>query len=147
MIKHLALKLIAYLSRFTAPHREDLVLSLILNTASLELKKGEYVELAPIKGVCGPFKLSGNSLPTFKYTVFHKPMMEFVEVTVEVSSPERIHFIARVDSKHTDDPKAHGLELPVTDKFKEPFSRLALHLYSYFPLTKDCGVKTYDDCR
>lgn len=121
----------------------DLVLSLIINTANLELKKNQYVELGPIKGTCGAFELSGNSLPVFSYLVFHKPMMEFVRIRVEVSRPDRIEFTARVESKHTADPKDHGNLIPMTDKFREPFVVLAQSLYHYFPLIRDIGVKTY----
>ncbi len=94
-----------YLSRFTQPRPEELVLSLILNTASLGLQKGQYVELAPIKGTCGSFKLSGNSLPRFEYTVFDKTkgMMEFITVIAEISKPDRIEFHSVINAKYTTD--------------------------------------------
>src|SRR4051812_41858492 len=92
----------------------ELILALTLQTAALELAKHEFIELAPLPGVIGPFRLSGNSLPVFEYRVFDprkKPfMMEFVKVRVEVSKPERIHYIATIDAEGSQDPKRHGEE-------------------------------------
>ncbi len=123
-----------YLAPRTAPHPDELVTSLILHTASLELAKGEFIELAPIKGCCGPFKLSGNCLPVFEYIVFDKTApMEFIKVRVEISKPDRIEFSAAIESIHTSDPKRHGEILEVKQRFKEPFEKLALHLFHYFP--------------
>jgi len=118
-------------------HRLELVLALTLHTSALELAKNEYIELAPLPGVCGPFKLSGNSLPVFEYRIFDprkKPfMMEFIKVRVEISKPDRIHYIAKVDSQGSADPIRHGEEVPVLDKYKEPFEKLSEHLFRYFP--------------
>ncbi len=122
-----------WLDRYSAPKADELVLSLVLNTSSLELVKNEFVEFAPIKGCCGPFKLYGNSLPVFEYTVFHQPIMEFVKIRVEVARPDRISFHAAVESKGTLDSARHGEEIAVIDRFKAPFNRLALNLFYYFP--------------
>jgi hypothetical protein len=118
------------------PSLEEIVLSLVLNTAALGLQKNQYVELAPIKGTCGNFKLSGNSLPNFVYTVFEKKIMEFIEVRVEVSRPDRIQFTSKIKST---DEKQHGKEVETIEKYKEPFYKLANHLYRYFPYTMDGG--------
>lgn len=110
---------------------------LIMHTASLELAKHEYIELAPVTGMCGPCKLSGNSLPVFEYRVFDprkKPfMMEFVKVRVEVSKPDRIQFIAKIDSEGSVDHARHGEEVEALPMYREPFYRLATHLFRYFP--------------
>lgn len=111
--------------------QDMLVSSLVLHTANLELLKNEYVELAPMKGCCGPFKLSGASLPVFEYTVFEKEIMEFVKVRVEISKPNRIEYVATIDSVTA--PKRHGELLPMKDKYKQPFQNLAASLYDYFP--------------
>lgn len=126
---------------------EDLVSHLVVHTASLELAKDEYVELAPIKGCCGPFKLTGNSLPAFEYVVFDKQkeplMMEFIKVRVEVSRPDRIEYTATIESKNTEDKARHGEVLVVKEEYKAPFQKLADHLYNYFPLfrAKGNGIK------
>lgn len=112
------------------PYNDELVLSLILNTASLELGKDEYVELAPLKGCCGPFKLSGNGLPVFEYIVFEKSIMEFIKVRVEISRPDRIDFSSKIES--TSAPERHGEEIETKDKYKRPFNELSLHLFQYF---------------
>lgn len=133
MIQKLAFFLMSYLKRWAKPSDEDLVTSLIYNTASLELTKGECIELAPIKGCCGPFKLYGNALPVFEYNVFEKEMMEFIKVRVEVSKPGRIHFLTSIDSINTSDPVRHGEEVETKEKYKEPFNKLAWSLFQYFP--------------
>lgn len=113
------------------------VLAMTLQTASLELSKDEYLEMAPVSGVIGPFRLSGNSLPVIEYRVFDprkKPfMMEFVKVRVEISKPARVYFSACIDSKGSADPARHGEEVEVLPKYKEPFERLAAALFNYFP--------------
>ncbi len=131
MIRDLLLFLKSYIDHWTRPHYDMLVTMLIIHTASLELAKGEYVEFAPTKGCCGPFKLSGNSLPVFEYTVFEKDIMEFIAVRVELAKPDRIEYIAKITS--TSAPERHGEAVEVKDKYKAPFDTLAQNLYRYFP--------------
>lgn len=115
----------------------NLILALTLQTASLELKKNEYIELAPVLGMCGTCRLSGNSLPVFEYRVFDprkKPfMMEFIKVRVEISKPDRIQYIATIDSHGSHDPARHGEVVPVLEKYMEPFQKLSGFLKAYFP--------------
>ncbi len=140
-LKNLAIKFLNYMNNeVPLPPQEETVFMLIHRTASLELSKGEYVELAGIRGCCGPFKLSGNSLPVFEYTVFEKSIMEFIKVRVEVSKPNRIEFIATIDS--TTAPERHGEKVEVKDKYKEPFEILVGHLVKYFPFASKHKVKT-----
>ncbi len=113
---------------------EEIVLQLTLNTASLALDKHEHRLLAPIRGTCGPFQLSGNSLPVFHYTVFEKSIMEFIRVRVEVSKPDRIQYFSTIES--TSAPELHGNEVETKEKYKEPFIKLARHLHDYFPLVR-----------
>jgi hypothetical protein len=129
-LKHLLWKFQSHLLKYAEPEKDYLISYLIMNCASLELSKGEFVEFAPIRGCCGPFKLYGNGLPSFKYTVFSKPMMEFISVRVEISKPDRIDFIAQIES--TTAPERNGEVVPVIDKYKEPFNQLSKHLYRYF---------------
>lgn len=131
-------RVIAYLSQYTRASDEELVLALVLNTAQLALKKDEYVEFAAIKGTCGTFKLSGNSLPSFHYTVFEKKLMEFVEINVQVSRPNRITFSSRIKSE---DKVQDGKEVETKDKYKEPFLTLTQHLFNYFPFPMEGGRK------
>lgn len=132
-----------YLSKWTNPAIDELVSSLIRNTASLELAREEFLELAPIRGCCGPFRLSGNSLPVFEYIVFEKKIMEFVKIRVEVSKPDRMEFQATIESAKTSDPKRHGEVIEVKAKYREPFGKLSWHLFNYFPYyrCKDNGIK------
>lgn len=123
-----------WLLKWAKPYQDQIVLSLVLNTASLELAPGEWIELAPIQGTCGPFRLSGNSLPVFNYRVFDKSMMEFVHVRVEVARPDRISYSAAIES--TSAPERDGEEVHIKDKYKEPFEKLSLHLFRYFPFYK-----------
>lgn len=131
LVRKLTLKLHNWTKTLAKPHQDELVLALVLQTAALELPKGEYRELAPVKGCCGPFKLSGNSLPVFEYKVFEKSIMEFIHVRVEVSRPDRIYYRATIDS--TTAPERHGEEVEMKAKYKEPFERLSWHLFQYFP--------------
>jgi hypothetical protein len=111
-------------------NRKRLVDSLVSNCASLQLCKGEFIELAPLGGCCGPFKMSGNGIVTFQYIVFEKELMEFVSVTVEISRAERIEFESRIDS--TTAPERHGELVETKPEYKEPFDRLSKNLYKYF---------------
>lgn len=119
--------------RFTKPERDEIVLSLVLQTARMGMQKGEHVEFAPLPGCCGPFRLEGAFLPVFTYRVFEKKLMEFLKVTVEVSKPDRIHFTVAVDSKGTQDPVNHGMVVESKPEYEEPFHRLSLYLFDYFP--------------
>ncbi len=116
----------------TKPSKEEIVRAIVLHTSSLELTREEHVEFAPIKGTCGPFRLRGNGLPVFTYTVFEKSLMEFITIRVEVSRPNNIRYIATIDS--TTAPEQHGKIVEVKGKYKAPFEALASHLHSYFPL-------------
>jgi hypothetical protein len=122
-----------WLSRKRAPTQEAIVRQIILGTAALELPKGEYVYFAPIQGTCGAFALTGNSMPLFKYTVFEKALMEFIEVQVTLCKPDMISFSSRIKSE---DKNADGKVVDTKEKYKEPFNELALNLHNYFPLTK-----------
>lgn len=118
--------------RKAEPPRDWLVLALTLHTASLEMRKDDYTELAPVKGMCGPFRLYGNSLPVFIYRVFEKSIMEFIQVRVEVSKPDRIEFFSTIDSVTA--PERHGEAVETKERYKQPFFILARNLYRYFPL-------------
>lgn len=126
-------KVIDALSPLAEPDAEEIVRSLVMNTAALELVKGDHIELAPIQGTCGPILLSGNSLPVFEYRVFEKKLMEFIKVRVEVARPDQIRFFCTIDSEGTNDPIAHGQEVECKDVYQAPFKKLALSLFNYFP--------------
>jgi hypothetical protein len=131
MFHRIRTALAVYFSKWLPkPSQVELVTSLVLNTASLEIAAYEHREFAPIKGTCGNIRLTGTSLPVFTYLVFDKKLMEFVEVRVEVSRPERIEYIARIKSL---DISTDGKEVPIVDKYKAPFERFSLALYNYFP--------------
>jgi hypothetical protein len=141
ILDHIKRKLRAFAEwlLFKCPQNQlEIVLSLVLNTASLELKPWDSVELAPIKGCCGPFKLYGNSLPVITYRVFEKAIMEFILVRVEIARPDRITYLAKIDSVTA--PERHGESVEVKPKYKEPFQKLALQLFRYFPLYKTIKV-------
>jgi hypothetical protein len=140
-LRNLARKVAGRLLFWARPDQLEVVTHLIMHTASLEIPHGESLDLAPMKGCCGPFRLSGNGLPVFKYRVFD-PAVEiegrrrleahFVEVIVEISKPDRIHFRAQIDSK-TNDPELHERNILVKEKYKDPFFKLSAHLFGYFP--------------
>jgi hypothetical protein len=116
---------------------DEIVMNLVLHTAALALKKGQFVEFAPIQGSCGNIKLSGNSLPCFEYTVFDKAIMEFIRVRVEVAKPDRISFSCKI--KPTDE-KYEGAQVETKAQYMEPFWKLATHLNRYFPFPMDGGA-------
>lgn len=137
-MKNLIRRLVSWLNQYTKPEQDELVMALVLHTASLALLKDQYVEFAAIKGTCGTFKLTGNSLPSFNYTVFEKKIMEFISVTVEVSRPDRIDFKSVIKST---DEKTNGREVETIDRYKAPFFKLAHHLFNYFPFPMEGGRK------
>lgn len=127
---------ISHLNPMAAPERDEIVKSLVIHTASLELLKEEFIELAPMSGTTGTIRLSGNSLPVFEYRVFEKAMMEFIKVRVEIARPQSIRFICTIDSEGTQDPARHGEEVPCLPKYEAPFHKLSIHLFNYFPYYK-----------
>ena len=133
-IKDKARKLAEWLLLKSRPEDDELVMKLILHTASLELPHHEWIDLAPLKGCCGPIRLTGNSLPVFEYRLFEKKLMEFIKVRVEVAKPDRISFITTIDS--TTAPERHGEEIETEQRYKEVFFQLAMHLLRYFPYMK-----------
>lgn len=114
------------------PGHEQLVFKLVHDTLNLELAN-ESVKFAPLKGIYGPFTLSGNGLPKFHYRVFDQSLMEFVLVFVELSKPARIEFFAQIEAKELELVK----KVEVKEKYKEPFFALAHQLYRYFPYYPD----------
>ncbi len=134
MFRNLLIKLKNWLVLKTGPRHDELVSYLIMHTASLALMKTEFVEFAPLCGVCGVIKLSGNSLPVFEYLIFDKKApMEFIKIRVEVAKPDRIKFISQIQST---DPQFDGKFVETKEWFKEPFNQLLHHLYCYFPFTR-----------
>lgn len=113
------------------PDQDEIISSLVLYTASLELNRSQYLQLAPIKGCTGPFKLMGNSLPVFVYRVFDKKMMEFINVTVEIAKPNTIRFSSKIDFPQ--DSLLHMKEVETKERYKAPFNHLVMHLIRYFP--------------
>ncbi len=105
--------------------RAPLVPRLVAGIAGLELDRGTYARLAPVKGVYGAFKIEGNGLPTITYDVFDKSLMEFVKVQVAIALPSTILFEATT---------ADLGKVPVKRVYERPFRVLAKHLYRYFPL-------------
>lgn len=134
LFKRIARWLYSKLGVYLLPERDALILHLVLHTAALELKKGEYRELAPLKGCTSPIRIYGNSLPVFEFLMFEKPIMEFVKVRVEVARPDRISFRATIESKGNEDNARHGEEIEVTARHKAVFEQLSRHLWDYFPL-------------
>lgn len=128
--------LIEFLSRFVRDDIEMLVFCLVYHTAALALAKDEWVEFAPVKGICGNFRLSGNSSPIFEYHVFDKSYMEFIKIRVEVGKPDKLHFIATIDQTGHEDQSRNGQEIELRDFYKKPFYDLAWHLLRYFPYTR-----------
>lgn len=133
-MRRLGFKAEVFFDRWLKPSIEEVVFSIVYHTIALELGREEFVELAPIQGTCGPFKLSGNGTPVISYVVFEKRLMEFVLVKVEVSRPDRIEYKAFIESKNTQDAGRHGEELEVIDTYRKPFEKLSRHLFRYFPL-------------
>jgi hypothetical protein len=111
---------------------DEMVRALVVGTAGLELKKGEYAYSAPIAGTFGPISITGNSLPVFSYLVFEKELMEFVSVTVELALPNTVRYVATINS--TTAPDKHGQEIICKEEYKKPFQELAKHFFNYFPL-------------
>jgi hypothetical protein len=130
-------KLMLFFARWANPSPEEICLSLVLYTASLEIPKGTFLDFRPMKGMCGPAKLTGNGLPVFTYTVFEKKIMEFIKVQVEISRPDRINFTSTIDS-HTA-PERNGEVIECIARYQAPFYELAKNLCRYFPYyPKEC---------
>ena len=141
MIQTLAGWVREFLLPWARPSDLDFVTYLILHVASLELIQGDFRELAPVKGCCGPIRISGNSLPVIDYLVFDpckSPfMMEFVRVRVEISKPDRIEFSATIEARDPANGLRHGESIPMKESYRRPFERVAWHLFQYFPFYFD----------
>lgn len=129
-------KVINLLTPHAKPDLDEIVGTLARNIASLEMKKSDSYDLAPISGTCGSITVTGGLLSVFEYRVFEKKLMEFIKVRVEVAMPSKMHFICTIDAKgHTDNAR-HGEEVEVKQAYKDPFEKLALQLFNYFPYYK-----------
>lgn len=131
MLNRLLRKLAEYLNKRTLPSHKELVGWIVFKTASLELKVGEYAYLGGVAGVYGVIRLTGNSLPIFSYTVFDKKLMEFVQVSAELSLPDRIEFTCKIFDRET---QTHETVVETKEQYTKPFFTLAYQLFKYFPL-------------
>lgn len=130
---------------YTQSPLDTIVPIIVSKTAGLELVKDEYVFLAPpSESVYGSVSLTGNSLPTFHYTVFDPSLMDFVLVRMEVSLPARVDFIAkliptqaeRIEGRPMYETNPDLVQIPTKPSYVEPGTTLLKHLASYFPLIK-----------
>lgn len=140
MLNRLLRRLAEFLNRRSLPSQKELVGWLVFKTASLELEVGENAYLGGVAGVYGAIKLSGNSLPRFQYTVFDRKLMEFVQVTVEISLPDRVDFTSKIFDRET---HTHAREVETLEQYKKPFFTLGYQLFKYFPLVCMKELPTY----
>jgi hypothetical protein len=135
MIRRLCRYLSKWFGQYCVPNQEEMVRNIILGVTSLGLSPEDKAYLAPINGVCGPFVITGNSLPIFRYLVFDKEIRQFVRIKVEISKPDRITYQGTIESESIA-PELHGKIHPVADRYKRPFQNMCKHIYHYFPLCR-----------
>ena len=118
-------KLLNLFSR-KSPDKAELVRMLRGCCASLMLERDEFVRLAPIEGMYGPVKMYGSINPSFEFQAFNYERKEYMDVRVEVSSPDRMRFYSCTsDEKYNAD----------TDPNHERLALKFFHLITtYFPL-------------
>lgn len=132
--------------KYARPWDAELVLALTFHTSQLALGRDKdsplFVEFAPLKGIYGNFRLSGNSLPVFEYQVFDKKLMEFIAVRVEISQPDRMDFIAKIRSNTPAKGEPPGGKcrdgevVECLPAYRAPFMELAHNLHRYFPYVR-----------
>lgn len=137
----------AICSLFRPTHSHShIVPKIVVKTALLELAKDEFVFLAPpTPEVYGSVSLTGNSLPTFHYTVFDSRLMDFVLVRIEVALPARVSFVAKLiptqnrktGSRYMPELDPELVEIPSTPAYEAPGRKLLKYLGDYFPLIKE----------
>ncbi len=120
------------------PNDAVLVMELVMRVSGIELLREQSVYLNPVKGMIGPVRVTGNSLPAFDFKMFEKSIMEFIHVRVEVAMPERIEFICTIDS--TTAPERHGEVVPATQEYKDAFFQLAYSLFNYWPIYRNAAI-------
>lgn len=144
-LERLAWKLYVFFGKYARPWPAELVLNIVHCTSGLALGHDgnpEYVEFAPLKGVYGGFKLSGNALPILEYEVFDRKLMEFIAIRVEFSKPDRMDFVATVRSNTPakGEPEGghcrNGEIIPTTAAYREPGLALLHNLHRYFPYVR-----------
>ena len=122
------------------------VAHIVAKTALLELEKDQFIYLAPpTPEVYGSVSLTGNSLPTFHYTVFDPKLMDFVLVRIEIALPNRISFISKLipTQTHKTGSRYHPeldpslIEIPLKPEYEAPGLKLLKYLGDYFPLIKE----------
>lgn len=133
LTRRLASSIIEYLTPLTVLKQPQLITNLVLCCSSLGIPLGSRVAFAAVGGSCGSISLMGSTCPTFRYVVFDKKIMQFVEVFVEVSRPNRIEYICRTFN----DPEGPSQELEMKDQYKKPFLLLCSHISRYFPFSQD----------
>ena len=145
ILERWAWRLYTFFGKYARPWPAELVLNIVHHTSGLALGHDgnpESVQFAPLKGVIGGFKLSGNALPVLEYEVFDKKLMEFIAIRVEFSQPDRMDFIATIRSNTPalgEPPGGHcrnGEVVPATAPYREPGLTLLHHLHRYFPYAR-----------
>jgi hypothetical protein len=109
---------------------------LIMNLCTLQLQRGESVELAPTPGATGPITLSGGSIATVSYRVFDKHA-DKIDPAIR-KEPWRAYALVTMHVSMTKDPEfkavIEGHEIKVDDRHKNPGLQILKHLFEYFPL-------------
>ncbi len=116
---------------------EQQIAQICMNMAGLQLEKEEFISIVtpPGEGVVRGFgmRCKGGLWPTFTYIVFDAQLMEFIEVTVEVSRPDTIRYLAKIICEHKSE-STHNKEVEIKEYYKAPFLKILKLFYFYFPL-------------
>lgn len=136
LLRRIARYLVAKLERYTWPDELALASMISMYCCTLELRMGEFVELAPVQGTCGHIQITGNANPVFSYVVFDKKLMDFIEVSVLVSKKNGFKFTSTVKAINKE---TEAKQIETKDAYKEPFLVLSNHLFRYFPFARTSG--------
>lgn len=136
---YLKLRLAIFLNRLRrrkGPAFRDQCAAVIMRMCSLQLERGEFRELAPVKNVTGPMKISGGAITTITYQVFDpeadkldkkirlEPWRAFAQVTMRLTIERDPEFEVKID----------GSAVEPRDCHKAPGVALVQHLSTYFPI-------------
>lgn len=121
----------AKLLKWSKPTQEELVKKIISQIAGLELLKEESIKLRKYgSNMYGVVEVRGNALPSFHFTVFDEPLMEFVHVRCDLGLPSKLSYYAEI--REVIDNALIAKETPMKDFYKEEFEELLQHLFNYF---------------
>jgi len=110
--------------------------------ATLELKPQEVYKISPTSYNHGAITITGGLRCAIVYTVFDDKIMEFVEITVQVSSLNSYVSVSHVISSEPE-TKGERIECDMKPEYLKPWKVILKTLGEYFAPYRDREARHY----